>query len=105
MKLEFKQYYESKMKLLEAADSSPRVTLQYKLTKYCKVPVHERIDSDEKIYFSLKPEDKVEILWEYDTPDTPTVRYIRVVESGETFFPVWNSGKIFNWVVSNTEEI
>jgi hypothetical protein len=73
--------------------------------KYCKVPVHERVDSSEKIYFSLKPDDQVEILWEYDTPENPTVRYIRVVESGETFFPVWSSGKMFNWVVSNTEEI
>lgn len=105
MKLGFKQYYESKMKLLEATDSSPRVVLHYRLTKYCKVPVNEQIDSDEKIYFSLKPDDEVEILWEYDSPENPTVRYIRVVESGQTFFPVWSSGKVFNWVVSNTEEI
>lgn len=105
MKLEFKQYYESKMRLLEAADSSPRVVLHYRLKKYCKVPIHEKIDSNEKLYFSLKPDDELEILWEYDTPETPTVRYIRILETGETVFPVWNSGKIFNWILNNTEEI
>ena len=105
MKLTFKDYYESKMKLIEAVDLSPRVKLQYRLTKYCRVPVYEQVDSNERVYFSLKPDDKVEILWEYDTLDAPTVRYIRIVETKQTFIPAWNSGKMFNWVVNNTDEL
>lgn len=105
MKLEFKQYYESKRKLMEAVDSSPRVKLKYRLTKYCKIPFYETVDSTVKQYFSLKPDDEVEILWEYDTPESPTVRYIRIVESSETLFPSWNSSKMFNWAVNNATEI
>lgn len=105
MKLTFKDYYESKMKLIEAVDLSPRVKLTYKLNKYCKIPVYETVDSNEKEYVSLKLDDEVEILWEYDTPDAPTVRYIRIIETMQTFIPAWNSGKMFNWVVNNTDEL
>lgn len=101
----FKQYYDSKKKLLEAVDSCPRVKLSYKLEKYCKLPLYENVDSDSKTYFSLKPDDEIEILWEYDTPDTPTVRYIRIVDTQQTFSPAWSSVKMFNWVVNNTIEI
>jgi hypothetical protein len=105
MKLDFKSYYESKLKLLEAVDSSPRVKLQYKLTKYCKVPLHETVETEEKTYFSLKPDDQIEILWEFDIPDNPTVRYVRIMETDETFFPVWNNSKMFSWVLNNTDEL
>lgn len=105
MKLEFKQYYESKKKLLEAVDSSPRAKVNYKLNKYCKVPLYEQVDSVEKIYISLKPDDMLEILWEYDTPNsTPSVRYIRIVETKQVFIPAWSSSKIFTWLMNNTDE-
>lgn len=105
MKLEFKQYYESKMRLLEAVDSSPKIKLQYKLVKYCKLPLHEAVDNTNKKYIPLKPDDIVEILWEYDVPDMPTVRYVRIIDTAETLFPVWNSIKMFSWVLNNTKEI
>lgn len=105
MKIDFKQYYESKIKLLEAVDSSPRVKLQYKMRKYCKIPLHENVSSDDKIYISLKPDDVIEILWEYDTPDTPTVRYVKLMEDEKILFPAWNSPKMFNWVMSSAREI
>lgn len=105
MKLTFKDYYESKVKLIEAVDLSPRVKLKYKLNKYCKIPVYEAVDSNDRDYISLKLDEEVEILWEYDTLDTPTVRYIRIIETKQTFIPAWNSGKMFNWVVHNTEEL
>lgn len=105
MKLEFKQYYESKKKLLEAVDSSPRTKVSYKLQKYCKVPLYEKVDSVDKIYYALKPDDTVEILWEYDTLNTPTVRYIHIVEAEQTFIPAWNSSKIFSWLMNNTKEL
>ena len=105
MKLAFKDYYESKLKLIEAVDLSPRVKLTYKLNKYCKVPVYEQVDSESREYISLKIDDEIEILWEYDSLDAPTVRYIRITETEQTFVPAWNSGKMFNWVVNNTREL
>lgn len=103
--MDFKQYYSSKIRLLEAVDSSPKVKLRYRLTKYCKVPILKEIDSRDKDYVSLKPDDLIEILWEYDSPDNPTVRYIKILDEGETYFPFWHSSKIFTWALSNTEEI
>lgn len=103
--MDFKQYYDSKIRLLEAVDSSPKVKLRYKLKKYCKVPMLKEVDSRDKNYVSLKPDDVIEILWEYDSPDNPTVRYIKVLGENDTYFPFWNSSKIFTWALSNTEEI
>jgi hypothetical protein len=103
MNFEFKDYYESKKRLIEAVDSSPKVKLQYKLNKYCKFPVYESIECTNKTYILLKPDDEVEILWEYDIPDNPTVRYIKY--NGETYFPSWNNLKIFNWTVNNAIEM
>ena len=105
MKLTFKDYYRSKLKLIEAVDLSPRVKIQYELNKYCKLPVYEQVDLSDRKYLSLKLDEQVEILWEYDTLDAPTVRYIRIVETGQTFIPAWNSGKMFNWVINNTNEL
>jgi hypothetical protein len=103
--MDFKCYYDSKIRLLEAVDSSPKVILKYKLTKYCKVPMLKEVDSGDKDYISLKPDDIIEILWEYDSPDNPTVRYIKIMNQDLTYFPFWNSSKIFTWALSNTEEI
>jgi hypothetical protein len=105
MKLDFKQYYESKMKLLEAVNTSPKIKLKYKLTKYCKLPVYETADSANKIYLTLKPDDVVEILWEYDTPDHPTVKCMHLLDNSDILFPSWNSTKIFNWSLNNTIEL
>jgi hypothetical protein len=103
--MDFKQYYNSKIRLLEAVDSSPKVKMKYRLSKYCKIPLYETVDCTNKNYISLKPDDVIEILWEYDSPDKPTVRYIKIVEKDKTLFPVWGSNKIFSWALSNTEEI
>ena len=103
MKLNFKDYYDSKIKLLEAIDCSPKVKLSYRLDKYCKLPLHETVDAEKKLYYALKPDDVVEIIWEYDSPDSPTVRCIKINE--KTYFPVWHSAKIFNWTLKNTKEI
>jgi len=103
--MDFKNYYDSKIRLLEAVDSSPKVKLTYRLTKYCKIPILKEVDSRDKEYIPLKPDDVVEILWEYDSPDNPTVRYIKITEGDKMYFPFWNSSKIFTWALNNTEEI
>lgn len=103
--MDFKAYYRSKVKLLEAVDSSPKVKLKYKLLKYCKIPLAESVDSSNKSYIALKPDDIIEILWEYDSLDSPTVRYVKLIETDQTMFPVWSSNKIFSWALNNASEI
>lgn len=105
MKFDFKQYYDSKMKLLEAVDSSPRIKLKYKLTKYCKIPIFETIETNTKTYLSLKPDDELEVLWEYDSPDNPTIKFLKFHNTDNPIFPAWSSPKMFSWLLNNTDEI
>ena len=55
MKLTFKEYYKAKKRLIEAVDSSPKIKLQYKLQKYCKVPLLEHIDVDAHAHLITQP--------------------------------------------------
>lgn len=103
--MNLKDYYHSKMKLIEAVDSSPRVKLRYKLEKYCKVPLYETPDESSKIYYSFKPDDQIEVLWEYDVPESPSVKYIKILSEGAVYFPDWKSSKIFSWLLNSTKEI
>ena len=107
MKLSFKEYYESKQSLLLACESVPRIRNEYKLTKYCKVPVFESLDNDDKTYVSFKPKDRIEVLWEGvdEFDDYPIVKHIVLISEGNRqVFPCWGSNKIHKWVENNTHE-
>ncbi len=106
--LTFKEYYESKRKLLSACDTIPRLRSSYMLTKYCKFPVFESSNSDERQYVSFKPRDVIEILWEktneYD--DYPVAARIVLINEGrKEVSPAWNNKKVHNWVERNTNEM
>jgi hypothetical protein len=106
-RLSFKEYYESKKNLLAACDSVPRIRNEYRLTKYCKFPVFEALDGDEKVYVSFKPKDKIEILWERanEFDDYPTAKcMVLLSESKKEVFPCWNNKKIHRWIASSTIE-
>lgn len=109
----FKEFYArhqaAKLKLREAADSTPRVRNDYRLTKYCKFPVYESYEKDEKVYISFKPKDEIQILWEhvseYDDYPTPKSIYIFSEDGKEKqVFPCWNNKKMRKWVENNTIE-
>ena len=59
-KMSFKEYFNSKEQLKKAGIENIRANLEYSVTKYCKIPVVESMES-EKIYISLKPSDKMPI--------------------------------------------
>lgn len=106
--LSFTEYYESKQKLLETAEESPRIYSFYNVLNYRRVPVLEDYDDEEKIYLSLKPKDKLKILWEYENVYFPTARnFIVIKEDGsqETFYPCWSNKKLLKWVMNNATEI
>jgi len=107
-KLSFREYYDSKKKLLSACDSIPRIRNEYVLTKYCKFPVFESLDDDEKQYIAFKPKDTIEILWERcnEFDDYPAAKCITLVsEGGKEVFPCWNNNKLHKWVDNNTNEM
>ncbi len=106
-RLSFKEYYDSKKKLLSACDTVPRIRAEYKVTKYCKLPVFESVQEDERVYVSLKPKDIIEILWEKanEFDDYPTVKGIILVsEDGKQVYPCWSNNKFHKWVESSTIE-
>ena len=109
-RLSFKEYYESKKRLLMASESIPRIRNEYYLTKYCKFPIFESMDSDSKQYVSFKPKDRIEVLWEkMDENDAyPAARRMLIIsESGDEMevYPCWNNKKMHNWIDNNTNEI
>lgn len=98
MFLTFSEYIESKNVLRMAAEDAAKIKKMYYVTKYCKLPVSEAIDDNDKDYISLKPKDVIEITWEKDQ-DNLVARFICVNE-GEKLFPSWSISKFNNWVDS-----
>ena len=106
-RLSFTEYYTSKKKLLAACESVPRIRSEYALTKYCKFPVFESLDTDGRTYVSFRPKDRIEVLWEKvnELDDYPTAKCIVLIsEDGQEVYPYWGNKKIHKWIDSNTVE-
>lgn len=108
-RLGFKEYYESKKRLLSAAEDSPRIREEYELLKYCKFPVYESLDDDHKTYLAFKPKDRIEVLWEHvsNYDEFPVAKCLRIIsEDGDDhYYPSWNNVKMTKWVNSNTRKL
>lgn len=105
-RLSFKEYIDSKHKLKTAGDDYPRYFLMYEVSKYCKIPVTENVDDEEKVYVSLKPKDKLSILWEKIDFVRATPKYILLKENGieKKYYLTWNILKFSNWLKTSTFE-
>lgn len=102
--LSFKDYYTSKELLKRAGVDNVRATIEYSITKYCKIPVVESFNDDKK-YISLKPKDTIKISWEYES-DTPILKKLTIPHnSPHEVIPCWTSIKMFEWTTTNCEEI
>lgn len=99
--LSFKDYIDSKNKLKEALGNIPVTKNSYEVIKYLKIPI---IENGEKIYLSLKPSDKLFVVWEYhDTTNmSPTPASI-LVNNEQYIKPSWSNAKIKKWFESNTD--
>lgn len=110
MKITFKQYLESKKKLVEAIKRSPIQRQHYEITKYCKLAVLENVEDDIKITLLLKPKQELIIEWMYETIDNPKPVSIRVLDnknpiiSEKEFFTNWKNEKVKEWLSKNTIE-
>jgi hypothetical protein len=96
--LSFSQYIESKNILRMAVEDATKIKRIYYVTKYCKLPVYEDLENNNKDYISLKPRDVIEITWEKDN-DNLVARFICINE-GQKLFPSWSISKFNSWVES-----
>lgn len=106
-KLSFKEYFESKQKLKSAGDNCPRYFSLYEVNKYCKIPLSENPNEDERVYIALKPKDKIKILWELLDFENPIPKHITVIDEDleETKYHfTWNLPKINKWLSSTTHK-
>lgn len=105
-KISFKQYYDSKQKLKAAGEDCPRYFKEYVVNKYCKLPLLEDISAEDKIYLSLKPNDKIKIFWEVTDLVNPVPRYIHILNEelleDKKYFFSWNLMKINKWLNLST---
>lgn len=84
-----------------AIEESPKIIATHKLTKYCKIPILE--DEDQEL--SFKPNDKIEILWEYADILNPSFKKMILKECQEVIIPKWKEEKIKKWLESNTVKV
>ena len=106
-KLTFKEYLESKERLREAVNNTPKRTANYAITKYCKIAVGE--SKKDKEYISLKPKQRVQVDWLYESMDTPSVISIRFfnvvgVAADHEFEILWGHDRLDKWLEKNTRE-
>jgi len=105
MKLTFKQYLESKERLRIAIEETPKQSITYRVSKYCKLMVGET--KEEKEFIKLKPNQTIIIEWFYDEIDNPTILNVQFNGVSEAidntpYGMYWRSTKIRNWLATNT---
>jgi hypothetical protein len=105
--LSFKEYLESKQKLLSALKETPVQTITYEVNKYCKLVVGEK---DAKEYIALKPSQKIIVEWRYDSVYDPPIpvslcfENVKTVDSENHFNTFWTGIRLKNWLSKNTSE-
>ena len=62
-KLTFREYLDSKERLLAAITENPKQVLEYNVSKYCTLIVGEK---DNKHYIPLKPKQTIFVEWLYN---------------------------------------
>ncbi|QDJ96441.1 hypothetical protein Xoosp13_255 [Xanthomonas phage Xoo-sp13] len=102
--ISFKQYYEAKELLKKAGVENITHTIEYTVTKYCKIPVLESYDK-EKLYLSLKPTDVVKILWEFEKTTPILKKFVVITDTNKEYIPCWTSNKMQDWTGTKCKQI
>lgn len=107
MILTFKEYLDSKKRLVEAIQTCPIQYSHYEVTKYCKLVImHEMV----KQTILLKPKQTVMVEWKYEditnpTPLSITITDNRLTETASTKYNTsWKGVKLSGWLRKNTLE-
>lgn len=106
-KVTFKQYLESKNQLFEAIQKTPIQTNEYKVTKYCKLPIGE--SKSEKEIVALKPKQSIIVEWKYDDIDNPTILGVKfsgvsAIDESVEHKALWSGHRLQQWLFRNTIE-
>lgn len=106
-KLTFKEYLDSKEKLREAVNQTPKRTAMYTVQKYCKLVVGEC--KEEKEYVNLKPKQKIFVEWLYENTDNPTILAIKFdgvknISPEDEHSSMWQGERLLKWLLRNTHE-
>ena len=102
-KISFKDYVNSKKKLLEAVKETPIASLTYAVKKYCKIRVGESRNDRKEI--ALKPRQKIIVEWRYDDINEPEPVSIVLDDiSPEEHDLYWNGSKLNEWLSKNAVE-
>ncbi len=96
--LSFKEYYESKQRLLQEATSSVVFKTTHDVYKYCKVPL---LLEDNKTHISFKPKDIIIVEWQRSSD---MIIPLTIEINKQKYTPSWNSKKMKNWVESATTQ-
>lgn len=102
-KISFKEYMESKRKLLEAIKETPIASLKYSVTKYCKMRVGET--TDKRYEVALKPRQTILVEWKFDDIQQPEpISIIFDDISPEEHEVYWTGTKLTEWLSKNAVE-
>jgi len=105
-KLSFKEYLDSKQKLLLALKETPVQTITYSVKKYCTLIVGEK---DDKQYVSLKPSQQLVVEWRYNNvyaPPIPVNIQLKESKAAEqsNYCTFWAGTRLQKWLRKNAEE-
>lgn len=102
-KLTFKQYMDSKRKLLEAIKETPITSTAYVIKKYCAIRVGESKENRHQV--SLKPKQRIIVEWRYDdikNPDPISIIFDDISPDENEVY--WTGAKLSNWLYKNAVE-
>lgn len=106
--LTFKEYWNSKEQLREAAvKNTPHQSRSYSVRKYCKLAVGE--SKAEREYVSLKPKQKIIVEWLYTDINNPTpvnlkFEGINEIDPDDPHLTFWEGAKLIGWLNRNARE-
>lgn len=99
MHLTFKEYLNSKDKLISSLNKKPETVNEYTITKYCKISLGESIK--DKTVISLKPNDIIKVKWLHESVEYKRCSSIKI--ENEKYISYWKPKKIHNWLEKNTK--
>ncbi len=98
MALLFSDFLASRQQLMEATKKDPIVTIDYTVSKYCKMPTGT--SKDEKTYIAVKPNDVIRITWLCESIENPTPISVNINETEYKLF--YAHQKVKSWLYTNT---
>lgn len=98
MALSFGEFLASRQQLMEATKKDPVVTIDYTVSKYCKMPTGS--SKEDKTYVAVKPNDVIHITWLCESIENPTPVCVKINDTEYKLF--YAHQKVKSWLYTNT---